>query len=73
MGRIKPRNIKTLGKKLIARYGSLFTLEYEHNKRILEKIAVFPGKNFRNKLAGYITRLKKREAKGQIVIASSET
>ncbi len=60
MGRIKPRHIKTLGKKLSEKYGELFVADFETNKEILEKIAEFPGKKFKNKLAGYLTRIKKK-------------
>ncbi len=70
MGRIKPRSIKRLGKKLVEKYPELFSTNFEENKRVLERIAVFPGKAFRNKLAGYITRLKKRSgAEEKVVVA----
>ena len=38
-----------------------FSMEFEHNKKILA--STMPSKKIRNKIAGYISRLKKAELK----------
>ncbi len=59
MGKVRPSNIKILSRKLIAEYGAKFTLDFETNKRILDQIADMKSKSFRNRTAGYVTRLMK--------------
>jgi small subunit ribosomal protein S17e len=59
MGKVRPSNIKILARQLIADYGTKFTLDFETNKRVLDQIADMKSKPFRNRVAGYITRLMK--------------
>ncbi len=61
MGRIKTRMIKNLGKKLVKMYPDKFTTDFGHNKAVLKELGIIDSKKVRNKVAGYIVRLKKRE------------
>ncbi len=61
MGRIKTKMIKNLGKKLEKAYSDRFTADFEHNKAVLKELGIIDSKKIRNKVAGYIVRLKKRE------------
>ncbi len=61
MGRIKTRMIKNIGKKLVKMYPDKFTTDFEHNKAVLKELGIIDSKKVRNKVAGYIVRLKKRE------------
>ncbi len=56
MGRIKSTLIKRTGRKLLEEE-NVFTDKFEDNKRILADS--MPSKSIRNKIAGYITRLKR--------------
>lgn len=58
MGKVRPSNIKILSRKLIQDYETKFTIDFEDNKRALEEIADMKSKPFRNRVAGYVTRLK---------------
>ena len=58
MGKVRPSNIKILSRKLVAEYNTKFTIDFEDNKRVLEGLADMKSKPFRNRVAGYITRLK---------------
>ncbi len=58
MGRIKSSLIKTTAKNLLKEENA-FTDSFEHNKRLLANY--MPSKRIRNKIAGYIARLKKKE------------
>jgi len=57
MGRIKTTLVKRTSKKLLEQEPELFEKDFEKNKKILGK--TMPSKRLRNKIAGYITRLKK--------------
>ena len=59
MGKVRPSNIKILARRLVAEYGAKFTLDFETNKKVLDQIADMKTKHFRNRVAGYITRLMK--------------
>ena len=57
MGRIKSKAIKRTSKILIER-DDKFNDNFEKNKKVLEAYPL-PDKGTRNKIAGYISRLKK--------------
>ncbi|MHA2363327.1 MAG: 30S ribosomal protein S17e [Candidatus Hodarchaeales archaeon] len=57
MGKVRPSNIKILSRKLVQEYGNKFSIDFEDNKRFLEQLADMKSKPFRNRVAGYITRL----------------
>jgi small subunit ribosomal protein S17e len=48
--------IKRIAMQLIERYDGAFTTDFESNKQLLNKIAIFRSKELRNEVAGYITR-----------------
>ena len=59
MGRIKSTAIKKAARTLVEQEPS-FTGNFEENKKLLQ-VYTLPDKGTRNKIAGYITRLKKAE------------
>jgi small subunit ribosomal protein S17e len=61
MGRVKTRMVKIIGEKLYREHKDEFTTEFEKNKEIVKKYVDIPSKKLRNVVAGYVTRLKKRE------------
>ncbi|MBI2449388.1 30S ribosomal protein S17e [Candidatus Pacearchaeota archaeon] len=62
MGRIKSALIKRTAKALLKHDN--FSENFEENKRILGNS--LPSKSIRNKVAGYIARLNKMNAKQQL-------
>ena len=62
MGRVKNLAIKRTTRKLLAEYPSLFTADIEKNKKVLAKV-IESDKKTRNSVAGYMTRLVKKQAK----------
>ena len=58
MGRIKQLMVKRASKELMLREDS-FVEDFNPNKKILG--STMPSKKVRNKIAGYIARLKKAE------------
>lgn len=62
MGRIKTKLVKRKVKELIGAHGDEFTEDFEENKKLAEKFMEFPSQKIRNIIAGYVTRLKRKEA-----------
>ncbi len=61
MGRIKTTYIKRKTKEMHLLHGDKFTTDYIQNKAIIAKYANFASKKIKNIVAGYMTRLKKKE------------
>ena len=62
MGRIKTTLIKRKTRELLDRHGERFTLDFTENKRLVTQLTIMSSKKLRNIIAGYVTRLKKKEA-----------
>lgn len=60
MGRVKTKNIKRIGEKLMAEYPDEFSENFAENKLKVDKMTTAQSKSLRNKIAGYIVALKKR-------------
>jgi ribosomal protein S17E len=57
MGRIKQKLIKRTSRKLIQTTPETFTKDFDHNKQAMG--SSLPSKKNRNKIAGYLARIKK--------------
>lgn len=60
MGRVKGTLVKRVSKECLVKYPDKFTTDFNKNKKVLDQIFT-TYKRIRNSIAGYITRLKKRE------------
>ena len=60
MGRIRTKWIKNLSKYLISQYPDKFNTNFENNKKVLNELNIIPDKLIRNKTAGYIVTLLKK-------------
>lgn len=58
MGRIKPKLVKRTT-RLLLKEENKFNANFEDNKKFLRNLT--PSKSVRNKIAGYIARLKKQK------------
>lgn len=61
MGRIRTTLVKRIAHQLTEKENNEFTIHFSDNKKAAQKMSVFPTKRLRNKVAGYVTRLKRRE------------
>ncbi len=59
MGKIKSKLIRKSGENLVKK-GVPFNDNFEHNKKVLGGNTM-PSKKIRNRLAGFLVRLKKQE------------
>lgn len=66
MGKVRPQLIKRMALKIYKEKPEIFTTSFEDNKRILNETLDIKSKKIRNRIAGYITRLKKRELAGTL-------
>lgn len=63
MGKIKSKLIRKSGENLVKK-GVPFNDSFNHNKKILGN--TMPSKKIRNKMAGFLVRLKKQEKAKQL-------
>ena len=58
MGNIRQLQIKNTAKKLLELYGDKFIeKDFDNNKKMVAELTENLGKEIRNKIAGYITKL----------------
>jgi len=67
LGKVRTRVIKKVAKELLSKYPSEFTSNFEENKKALLKLLEVEGKRVRNRIAGYVTSLKKMEERKKAV------
>ncbi|MCP8304014.1 MAG: 30S ribosomal protein S17e [archaeon] len=59
--------IKRISIQVLEKYGDLFTDDFDKNKAVLGQVSTVRSKHLRNKIAGYITSLKRKEEEGEAV------
>ena len=59
MGKRRTSSVSRIAIRLIKDYPDRFTNNYDENKKLLDELIYFPSKVLRNKVAGYIIRLKR--------------
>lgn len=60
MGNIRPTYIKRVAHELLDKHPEYFTDDFEHNKLMVGELTNTQGKILRNRIAGYVTRLRQR-------------
>jgi len=63
MGRIKQTYLKRVAVKLLREYPDAFSQDFQDNKKKVGNFTDITSKSIRNKIAGYITRVKKQAEK----------
>ena len=63
MGKVRTETVKRAARELIEKFPDKFTNEYESNKTAVNEVVIAPSKKLRNRIAGYVTRLKVTDAK----------
>jgi small subunit ribosomal protein S17e len=62
LGKVRTETVKRAARELIERFPEKFTNEYEANKTAVNEVMKAPSKRLRNRIAGYVTRLKVTDA-----------
>jgi len=65
MGRVRPVFIKKISHELMKKYSDLFSKDFERNKNLLDEFVIIQSRLVRNRIAGYITHLKKVELESE--------
>ena len=63
LGKVRTETIKKISRELLERHGNKFTADYEKNKQIVDQLVESHTKKMRNRVSGYVTRLKRIEEK----------
>merc|ERR1711964_698029 len=66
MGRVRTKTVKKAAKLIVEKYYPRLTDDFQVNKKVCDEAASIPSKRMRNKIAGYVTHLMKRIAKGPV-------
>lgn len=60
MGKVRPVYVKRTARILLEKYPDKFTTDFEYNKKVVGELLKI-NKKVRNRIAGYVTRLVKRQ------------
>merc|ERR1719331_3813920 len=66
MGRVRTRTTKRSAKIIVEKYYQRLTLDFQTNKKICDEVASIQSKRLRNKIAGFLTHMMKRIARGPV-------
>ena len=72
MGKVRIETVKRVSRELLRRYPDRFTGEFESDKHAVNELVITQSKRLRNRIAGYITRLKVVEAERAAATQVSE-
>ena len=61
------KRVWTLSTQVMENNQSLFTTDYEENKKALDAVSEISSKKLRNQIAGCITKIKNNEQKSLLV------
>ena len=67
------KRVWTLSTQVLENNKSLFTTDFEENKKALDAVSVITSKKLRNQIAGCITKIKNNEQKAMLVSQTSST
>ena len=54
-GRVRTKTVKRSARVIVERYYGKLALDFDHNKRVTDEVALVPSKRMRNKIAGFVT------------------
>ncbi len=57
--------IKRISMELLGKYGNMFSIDFDKNKEVINRVAVIRSKGLRNEIAGYITDYMRTELNGK--------
>ena len=63
---VRTKTVKKSARVIIEKYYNRLTLDFHTNKRVTSEVAIIPSKRMRNKIAGFVTHLMKRIARGPV-------
>jgi len=77
LGKVRTDTVKKASRELLRRFPERFSGDFESDKQVVNALVITPSKRLRNRITGYITRLKvveaERAAATQVAAQSSES
>ena len=73
MGKVRTDTIKRTSRELLRRFPERFTGDFESDKAAVNELVIAQSKRIRNRIAGYVTRLKVVEAERIAATSAAET
>jgi len=73
LGKVRTDTIKRTSRELIKRFPERFTGDFESDKQAVNELVIAQSKRLRNRIAGYVTRLKMVEAERLAATAAAES
>lgn len=61
MGKVRTELVKRISLELVDKYPQSFSVEFEQNKQFLREVGLDVSKKLRNRIAGYISGIKRIE------------
>ncbi len=68
MGNIRSDKIKRTSKELVAKYHQHFSIDFDHNKLLVNKLTNVQSKRMRNRIAGYVTTIMVQIKDGKVQV-----
>ena len=62
MGKVRTETVKRISRELLKRFPDRFKGEFDADKQAVNELVLTKSKRLRNRIAGYVTRLKVVEA-----------
>jgi small subunit ribosomal protein S17e len=62
LGKVRTETVKRVSREVLKRYPDRFTGDFEADKKAVNELVITQSKRLRNRIAGYVTRLKVVEA-----------
>ena len=62
VGKVRTDTVKRTSREVLKRFPDRFTGEFESDKQAVNELVITQSKRLRNRIAGYVTRLKVVEA-----------
>ena len=72
LGKVRIETVKRISRELLRLYPDRFTGQFEADKQAVNELVVTQSKRLRNRIAGYVTRLKVVEAERAAATQVSE-
>jgi small subunit ribosomal protein S17e len=72
LGKVRIDAVKRVSRELLSRYPDRFAGEFEADKQAVNELVITQSKRLRNRIAGYVTRLKVVEAERAAATQVSE-
>lgn len=73
LGKVRIDTVKKISRELLRRFPDRFEGEFENDKQGVNELVITPSKRLRNRIAGYITRLKMIEAERLAATEAAES